>query len=189
MDSIKRVSDSVWKVNVYSNVYFIDGPEKIVIDTGPRQYRSTLISLLGKVVKFEDVRRVFFTHLHYDHIGNFDLFPNATFHASGREIRDWKKNPYDAVLDEFMAEKSEKELALEEFPNLEWLKVIDSPGHTAGSVCFWLPSEKVLFTGDTLFKNGLGRTDLPTSIPEKLRESLAKLVQFNHEHLCPGHDY
>lgn len=188
MENIRRVSRSVWKVSVDSNVYFIDGPEKIIIDAGPRSYRNILSSFLEKIVDLRKIQRVFFTHLHYDHIGNFDLFPNASFHASREEIARWRKNPYEAVLDEFMAEKS-KEIDLREFPDLDWLEVIHTPGHTSGSVCFWLPSEKVLFTGDTIFRNGTGRTDLPTSVPEEMQKSVVKLVAYNFSVLCPGHDY
>lgn len=41
------------------------------------------------------------------------------------------------------------------------LKIIATPGHTPGHVCFWSPENRILFTGDTLFKESIGRTDLP----------------------------
>jgi hydroxyacylglutathione hydrolase len=187
MTSITKVSDSVWKLSLESNVFFIDGPEKIMIDTGPRGQGTELEMFMGKVVDFKDIKRVLFTHLHYDHMGNFDRFPNATFHASEQEIRDWKKDPEGATVDKFTAERFKPELTV--FPKLDWLEVVPTPGHTAGSVCFWMPKERVLFTGDTLFEGNHGRTDLPTSIPQKMQESLVKLVGYNYRVLCTGHDY
>lgn len=60
----------------------------------------------------------------------------------------------------------------------ETLKVMHTPGHTLGSIC--LVGEKLVFTGDTLFALGIGRTDFPESAPPLMRESLDKLV------LLPG---
>ena len=70
------------------------------------------------------------------------------------------------------------------------MQIIKTPGHTKGSICFYHEKEKILFSGDTLFFNGnIGRTDLPTSAPEKMADSLAKLKRFQVDTLCPGHDY
>ncbi len=55
--------------------------------------------------------------------------------------------------------------------------VIKSPGHTAGSVCYYLEKEGILFSGDTLFRRGFGRTDLPTGNYEDLLRSLVMLLQ------------
>lgn len=64
-------------------------------------------------------------------------------------------------------------------------KVIKTPGHTKDSIC--LLYKKILFSGDTLFHNGIGRTDFPESQPEKMQESLNKLKKINYKILCPGH--
>jgi hydroxyacylglutathione hydrolase len=54
--------------------------------------------------------------------------------------------------------------------------VLETPGHTPGSVCFYAEKEGVLFSGDTLFFDGVGRTDLPGGSEKKLRESIQKKI-------------
>lgn len=67
------------------------------------------------------------------------------------------------------------------------LEVIHTPGHTPGSIC--LLGEGVLFSGDTLFKDGVGRTDLPGGDGSQLRDSLAAKVFVlpDSTRVCPGH--
>lgn len=55
------------------------------------------------------------------------------------------------------------------------MEIIYTPGHTSGSVSYYLPEQGVLFAGDTIFYEGFGRTDLPTGSPVQLRRSLRKL--------------
>ena len=55
------------------------------------------------------------------------------------------------------------------------IKVIATPFHTVGSVCYYLDSEKALFSGDTLFFSTIGRTDLPTGSNKTVESSLSKL--------------
>ena len=184
---IKKVSDKIWKIPSEGNVYFLDFEEKIIIDTSARINRHIIEQFLGKVVDFDKVDKVIFTHLHYDHSGNFDLFPKAKFFASQEEIEDFKKDPRGAILDPFMAGKFDIEL--NPLKKLEGFKIINTPGHTRGSICLWYGHKKILFSGDTLFMNGYGRIDLPTSVPSKMESSLKKLKAYDYEILCPGHDY
>ena len=65
--------------------------------------------------------------------------------------------------------------------------MIHTPGHTPGSVCFAF--EDCLFTGDTLFKNAIGRTDFSDGSPDDMRASLAKLYRMPGDFVVyPGHD-
>jgi glyoxylase-like metal-dependent hydrolase (beta-lactamase superfamily II) len=187
-----RVADKVWKYtgSDKSNSYFIDGEKKIFIDAGNRTDRTNIQTFLGKAVDFSAVEIVIFTHLHYDHCGNFDLFPNAEFYASAKEIEDFTQNRNDTVLDHVVADmissKEIKPLPAELFG----LKIIETPGHTRGSVCIWYPKAKALFTGDTYFSSKMqGRTDLPTSAPTQMKNSVMKLIEIQYKVLCPGHDY
>ncbi len=74
------------------------------------------------------------------------------------------------------------------FLNREW-RVMATPGHTAGSVCYYLPEEKVLFSGDTLFAESLGRTDLPTGSMSAIVRSIAEKLLVLPEDIMvyPGH--
>lgn len=187
---IKKISNSVWKFTGTDkvNMYFLDLNEKIIIDCGNRSDRNLVKQFLGKIIDFSEVNKVIFTHLHYDHTGNFDLFGNADFFASEEEIKDFLDNKIDFSLDKEFAEKLKAKLKpLPEKINV--LEIIKTPGHTRGSVCIWFEKGGVLFTGDTIFKQGFGRTDLSTSVPGEIRNSINKLVKYNYDVLAPGHDY
>jgi glyoxylase-like metal-dependent hydrolase (beta-lactamase superfamily II) len=69
------------------------------------------------------------------------------------------------------------------------LEVLETPGHTPGSVCLWSSREGVLFSGDTLFFDGAGRTDLAGGDEKKLRASIQRrLVVLPPEtRVFPGH--
>lgn len=61
------------------------------------------------------------------------------------------------------------------------LKIIYTPGHTPGSACYYIEKENALFTGDTLFKGAVGRTDLSYSNKEDLKKSLKKIFELPEE--------
>jgi len=66
--------------------------------------------------------------------------------------------------------------------------VLHTPGHTPGCVCFYLPEEEGLLTGDTLFAGSVGRTDLPGSSPQALERSLKRLCRLpGSTRVYPGH--
>lgn len=68
------------------------------------------------------------------------------------------------------------------------LKVLETPGHSRGCVCFWEEQEQMLFSGDTLFKGSIGRTDLGGGSMMQIIQSLRFLAQLPDETLVlPGH--
>lgn len=68
------------------------------------------------------------------------------------------------------------------------LEVMLTPGHTPGGVCYYLPEHKTLISGDTIFRESVGRTDLPGGNWEVLTESFAKLMALDDAvHVLPGH--
>jgi len=67
-------------------------------------------------------------------------------------------------------------------------EVLPTPGHTPGSVCFYFPEDKIIFTGDTLFASAIGRTDLSYSSRGDMRTSLKSLAALPEEvTVYPGH--
>ena len=70
------------------------------------------------------------------------------------------------------------------------IKIISTPGHKEDAVCYYLPEENTLFTGDTLFQESIGRTDLPGGDMHTLICSLKKLVVLPEQtQVYPGHGY
>ena len=68
------------------------------------------------------------------------------------------------------------------------LAVLHTPGHTEGSVCLWSTDDGLLFSGDTLFAAGWGRTDLPGGSEEQMVGSLGRLTTFDDATaVLPGH--
>ena len=127
--------------------------------------------------------------MHYDHRGNFDIFPNAKFYASEQEIDDFRNNKLNIGVNG--SDVVQLARLLNPLPQeIEGIKVISAPGHTRGSVLLFHQKLKILFTGDTYFREGIcGRTDLETSNPDKMSETLKKIKKIEYDILCPGHDY
>ena len=67
--------------------------------------------------------------------------------------------------------------------------VIHTPGHTAGCLCYYIEDENLLFSGDTLFLESVGRTDLPTARPGEIIDSVVKklFVLPDETKVYPGH--
>lgn len=91
--------------------------------------------------------------------------------------------PENAVTEGYMAGISTVKIG-----NLRF-KVIETPGHTVGGVCYYEPSEKVLFSGDTLFSGAIGRTDHPGGDYDMIMKSiLEKIVTLDGSvTVIPGH--
>jgi hydroxyacylglutathione hydrolase len=187
---LSEVARGVWKSNNDSNVYIFKDLG-IAIDCGNRSFYDNFKEELSSVCDLSKIRAVILTHLHYDHIGCYKLFPNARFYCSGQILDDFKKRGNDYILDAGLAEEFDVELHdVSELELPSWYQVIYTPGHCASCLCVYDSVNFILFSGDTLFFKGMvGRYDLPTSSYEDLKESLLKLDKLVIRKLCPGHDY
>lgn len=160
--------------------------EPIAIDAGEKKHKTEIFEDIKSIIDPSKIKKVLLTHLHYDHIGNLDLFSNADIFAHEAEIKAYHEHAFGSVLSDDHITVKLKPLPKQ----TNGLEVIHTPGHTGGSTCFFLKDKGIMFSGDTLFfKHIHGRTDLPTSIPDKMEESLALLYQYDIKILCPGHDY
>ncbi len=156
-------------------------------------------SIYSKVDKHHaKIKYVINTHGHYDHTSGNDHVMKRSgakllIHKNDlRYIRGFDKNDV-ASFSEESANPPAKILLLENNDSVKFgntqLRVIHTPGHSAGCICLY--GNDNIFTGDTLFTEGVGRTDLPDSSDQDLADSIRNkiLTLPDHTKIWPGHHY
>jgi glyoxylase-like metal-dependent hydrolase (beta-lactamase superfamily II) len=143
------------------------------------------------------VKYILLTHAHFDHVGAALFYKNLTkakIAMHKEEVDILKKfSGMRANMFGYKVELFEPDLLLADGQELKVgemeIKVIHTPGHSSGGLSFYLPKEKIVFSGDTLFCQGVGRTDLPGSNEEALWNSIIKklLVLPDETKVLPGH--
>lgn len=187
-----EVGEGVYKFVGDGNTYLVMGARPMLIDCGDIREGGRISEGIEKVVPLDKIEIVLLTHLHYDHVGNVGLFPNAEFYASAAAIENYEKSPGDFFFGTVPEEIDAVLKKLKPLPSvINGLEVVDCPGHTRGSVAFLDRKRKLLFSGDVLFERGVGRFDLPNSVPEQVEFSVSRLRKFLSEGylLMAGHDY
>ena len=180
---------------VQSNCYMVwnDQREALVIDPGDDA--AVLADFLDRA-KLKVVAYLL-THGHVDHVSALadlhDVRPAPiALHPADAQ---WAFTRVNALPPWCPAPRDpggiERELADgQDWEDAGWpYRVIATPGHTPGGVCFHFPKEKLLFSGDTLFQGSVGRTDLPGGNSRTLAASLRKLVELlpDDTRVLPGH--
>jgi len=163
-----------------TNAYLLSCSETgkgVFIDPAPGSAES-LTQAAGGIV----VEAVLLTHSHWDHIGDLKKI-KKTFGIPVYVHKNDRGNVVspgcDGVPLMMKIEGVEPEFDLKEGQVISVghlnLKVIETPGHTPGGVCFYIEKEKILFAGDTLFKGSIGNLSLATANRADMWQSLEKL--------------
>lgn len=172
-------------------VYDSEVGEAVIVDPAdsPEEICSRITGMDVKPVA------ILLTHGHFDHIGAVD---------SLRKIYDIKAYAYEnekdvmnsdmnlaAMAGERMSVEADeyfRDLQTAVFGGMKF-QVIHTPGHTKGSCCFYMPEEKILFSGDTMFCGSYGRTDFPTGSMSDIISSIKnKLLKLDDDvRVYPGH--
>lgn len=181
---------------ISANCYFVSddkAKEAFLVDTGDYSYE-----LEKRIREFgaEKVKYILLTHGHLDHIG---------YTAEMKKKMPWvqvvigKEDAHFTNEDDFnlaslfgMTFKHfDADILVEDGSELEFgenkIKVISTSGHTKGGVCYILGD--CIFTGDTLFRGSIGRTDFPTGDKKDMINSLKKLASLEGDYkVYCGHD-
>ncbi|WP_288072153.1 MBL fold metallo-hydrolase [Pyrococcus sp.] len=192
-------------VHLDSNIYFLkSGRELLIVDTGTGVFWNRYLSIAQQEGWLENVSRVviFNTHEHFDHVGGNHVFMKffkekemEVEFASHRDTARTLEGGDDSIILSYhygrKYEPHPVKFKLEDGDLLSIgdvdLRVIHTPGHTQGSACLYYEDEKIMFSGDTVFFNAYGRTDLPTGDEEELIKSLERLARYEVRLGLPGH--
>jgi hydroxyacylglutathione hydrolase len=172
------------------NTYLIQGDKNVLIDPGHFQlFDHVRIGLADLDLTLEKIDLVFLTHGHPDHLEAALLFKAPTLITLSRTeadfISEWMGkyggNAGYNFKGDFFLQEGELRVGQHTF------QVIETPGHSPGSLCLYWPAEKALFTGDVVFNQGIGRTDLPGGNGALLKASIQKLAVLDVEYVLSGH--
>lgn len=189
---INQLVVGVCQTNCYI-IYNKDTNEAMIVDPGDQaEDISMRYRMLGVVPK-----AILLTHGHFDHMmaaGKLKEEFHIPIYAAEKEVpllADARANlsamwarPVCIKPDCLVKEGDELDIC--GFS----ITVIETPGHTIGGVCFYIPEEEVLLSGDTLFCGSFGRTDFPTGsmsvLARSIREKLFQLPDVTQ--VYPGHE-
>ena len=185
------IMDDGFETNTYIVTCEETGETAVVDPSLPEE------SLVEKL-KDKNVKYILVTHGHYDHIGGANFVKEKTgakvvVHKEDEEmLLDGNKNEYNNNYDDEMV-PVHADILVEDGSELPFgntkIKVLHTPGHTKGGVCYLFNDDRVMFSGDTLFRLTAGRTDLYGGDARTELMSLAKIRELEGDYtVYPGHD-
>ncbi len=164
----------------------------IIIDPGDAaDYIETQISRFNL-----NPQLIIATHGHFDHVRaalELQLAYQISFLMDKKDVFLLKNlshhvNYFLGSAKQYLPPQVNGEIKVELKLGQASLKVLHVPGHTPGSICLYNKKNSFLLSGDTLFKNGIGRTDFSYSSQVEIKQSLKKLLILPDDTLVfPGH--
>ncbi len=171
-------------------ILFDENKDAFVVDPGGSS--ENIIEAIEK--NGLNIKYILLTHGHFDHVGAVAALVKkykAPVYMS-KDDRAFLESPKEVRASSFgmQIEAADVDVFVKEGDEIPFsegtIKVIETPGHTLGSVCYLF--ENYLFAGDTLFNGSIGRTDFPESNHSLMIESLKKLKKLDDEiYVLSGH--
>lgn len=157
----------------------------------PGQEGARILDLLAK--KGLEPAGILLTHAHFDHISGIPALqaahPELPVYVHAADIPMFG-HPFNQMGGEYASIGTPKNLKdpAELAKDLPEVKVLHTPGHTPGGVCYYFENDKLLLSGDTLFAGSCGRTDFPGGSMPQMMDSLKRLATLPEDTLViPGH--
>ncbi|GHS89617.1 MBL fold metallo-hydrolase [Synergistales bacterium] len=177
-------------------LFYDDSGDAFFVDPGGDAQEVFEFAKLNKM----KIKAVLLTHGHLDHLAGIeDFIPlvGDAIYISGPDSPLLKQPPEEMQRALGMTSRGAEKFrtvadgdVLTGFAGGFEVKVVATPGHTQGSVCYLIKSgdEQILASGDTLFAQSVGRTDLPGGDERQLMESIIKLSEMPDDlEVLPGH--
>jgi len=176
------------------NSIFIDGKTPLLVDPGHLNKMNVLFDRMkDDGVDPGRVKAIVCTHAHPDHFEGTLAFKDSTAKIGiskreeqyiedvGRTMYAQQGTPVPDYRVDFYLREGDLALGKHEF------QVMETPGHSPGSICLYWPRHRVLISGDLIFSRAVGRVDLPGGEGAALKKSVDRLAGLRVELLIPGH--
>ncbi len=184
-----------------SNIFLVQDEDRFVLfDAGIHHFFTDTCQAISELgLNLKQLDRLILTHTHLDHSGS-----TPEFLRDAKDCEVWVSEEEGTLLEQgddtivlgsmlgqrlppISIAKKLQEGDVITVGNYSF-KVLHTPGHSAGSLCFFEPQQQLLISGDVVFRHGsFGRVDFPTGNGAVLKESIARLAELPVEMLLPGH--